>query len=244
MNKPIFSYLIIISIFSNFSLISQESKVDKLKKSISSLKAPAKVVGAIGLAGVAHTLCTLCSGLSHDYGHEKVSELTNDRFKIADIVAGPLSGMATAYSLIIASQILEAKLNKQTLKKGFVDGLKKPFTIHKQISNKISETISQKNNKSEPSFKNTFFLTLAALNSGILFREFITGLTPISDNIKNYAEVGDGAALWKRLGFEKDMTFSLTFGRMVSMQLTPLLLATGSGLVKGIYSLNKNKNSN
>ncbi|MCL4361795.1 hypothetical protein M1446_05570 [Candidatus Dependentiae bacterium] len=246
MNKQFFSFFIIVSLFLNLPLVAeqvQNSKLNKVKQSISKLKSTAKFVGGVGAALGASLLSLIISSKMHFLGHHSISKFTKAKDEIPDIIAGPLSGIATTYSLIIASQILEAKLNKQTLKKGFIDGLKQPFTIHRQISENVANSISQKNNKSEPSFKNTFFLMLASLNSGILVREFVLGLTPISPDYHGWGrkKSGDGAELWKRFGFKKDMIISTK--EEISLLIVPLMLATSSGVAKGIYSLIKDKNN-
>ncbi|MCL4361794.1 hypothetical protein M1446_05565 [Candidatus Dependentiae bacterium] len=229
MNKQFFSYLIIISIFSNFSLIAEESKINKLKKSISALKAPAKFVGGVSAAIAAYIL-------TDNAIYNVLPKYNSTNNNLSYLLTRPTSLMASIYFLTVAFQTLQAKLENKTFKQGIKNGLKKPFIVHQEIADKISETISKKD--LNISFKNTFFLSLAYLQSVKLYVLFINGFTPISDK-----DAG-GKKLWKKFGLKKDMSIEESDVKYAFEIFMPLILSTTYGVAKGIHSLIKDKNSN
>ncbi|MCL4361797.1 hypothetical protein M1446_05580 [Candidatus Dependentiae bacterium] len=230
MNKRLFLNLFVILQILHLPLIAeqaQNSKLEKVKQSISKLKAPAKFVGAVGAAFGTHLLS---ANVIFSFFKPKFDKTNND---LSYLFGLPTNLILKSYFLTIAFQVLEAKLEKKTLKYGIKNGLKKPFIVHQEIADKISETISKKD--LNISFKNTFFLTLASLQSGSLLAQFIHGFTPIGT--KN----STGTKLWKKFGLERDMTIKSP-NQIIIEGLTPLLLSTSYGVAKGIHSLIKNKN--
>ncbi len=171
------------------------------------------------------------------------TEPLSDTESLAHIAAGPIAGLGTTYTQVIALETLRSYLDTGNI--SIISSMKRPFTFYKDMSELVTNFVWAMRNLKTLNTNTIAFHTIVL--NGIMFMrlsrmagEIAYGLLPTEDSISidGFSDYkGDGLNLWetmyRKFGIEDGPKIK---GNLFVLATIPAAIACLHGLAQGLLT--------